>query len=256
MSLQQAPLKLADKLAPRMVAAQARLPSYFYGKWLLLDQNCWKTLYLRYEPDTVRILRENLRRGQTFWDVGANYGLMSLFVASIVGPTGNVVSFEPAPESYKLLTRNIAFSPNIEARPYAVGNEDGMVTMSVQGSSTGSSLVKKVVELSQSYHDVPILEASVPIYRLDTLVEQIAFKPDVIKIDIEGFEVEALRGAQMMLEEIRPTLIIEIHPLQIELSGARETEMFDILERSRYRYEVYNRDRQWALYSIIAHPVS
>jgi len=254
-SLKQRSLKFADAVAPRMFALSRGLPSYFYGHWLWLDKNCWKTLYLRYEADTVRILRENMRNGDTFWDVGANYGLMSLFASKLVGDTGHVFSFEPAPESFKLLQRNTGSSRNISAFSYAVGNQDGTILMSVQGTSTGSSLVKQVVELSQNYHDgVPIVEVPVSLYRMDTLLNKLSAKPNVIKIDIEGFEVEALRGAQQILKEVRPTLIIEIHPLQIEISGSRADEIFDILKLHRYRHEVYNRDQHWALYSIVAKP--
>lgn len=253
-SLKHYSLKLADNLAPGIFAF-GKLPSYFYGSWLWLDKSCWKSLYLRYEADTIRVLRENVRKGETFWDVGANYGLMSLLASQIVGEAGDVVAFEPAPESHELLLKNISGHNNITALPYAVGDQDGPILMSVQGASTGSSLVKDVVALSQRYHDqVPVIDVPVQLYRLDTLLNKLQRKPNVIKIDIEGFEVKALRGAQQLLSEVRPTLIIEIHPLQIEMSGTQPDELFDMLKLHGYRYEVYNRDQQWSLYSIVAKP--
>lgn len=253
MSLRQQSLKIADHLATLALAANNKLPSYFNGHWLWLDKKCWSTLYLRYETNTARILQENLRAGECFWDVGANYGLISLFASKLVGAKGSVVSFEPSPEAFDLLSKNANGNPSIRALPYGIGNENSKSIMSVQGTSTGASFVKEVVELSQIYHEgTPIVQVPVSIFKLDTLLNQIRPKPDLIKIDIEGYEVEALKGAEILLDQVGPTLVIEIHPLQIGMSGSEEGQIFDILGRHGYAYEIFNRDQQWALYSIVA----
>jgi len=254
-SLKQQTLKAVDYFASCAFAFNSKMPSYFYGEWLWLSKRSWTSIYLRYEANTARIISTNLNLGDTFWDVGANIGLFSLYASKIVGPTGKVVSFEPAPETFELLSANVRGCETIQALPYGIGNENSNTLMSVQGASTGASFVKEVVELSQIYHkDTPLIQVPVSIYKMDTLPGKINSRPNLIKIDIEGFEVEALRGAENILDEFRPILVIEIHPLQLSMCGSHENEVFDLLRRHDYDCEVFNRDEKWALFSIIARP--
>jgi FkbM family methyltransferase len=255
MSFKQQALRVADYLSSKAFAFNGRMPTYFNGEWLWLHKNSWTSLYLRYEANTARILRANLGLGDTFWDVGANLGLFSLSAAKIVGSAGSVVSFEPSPAAFDLLSKNVERHRSIKAFPYGIGNENSKALMSVQGASTGASFVKEVVELTQVFHErIPIVQVPVSTYKMDTLLDQISSRPNLIKIDIEGYEVEALKGAEYLLDQVRPVLVIEIHPLQLTMSGSHESNVFEILKRHGYLYEIFNRDQQWALYSIIAKP--
>jgi FkbM family methyltransferase len=257
MSFAHSALKSTNRLAKFLFAFHRRMPTYFRGQWFWLNKECWSSLYLRYEPNIAKAIESNLHPGNTFWDVGANVGIFSLFAASLVGPRGNVVSFEPSPHAFDLLCSNIEGNKTIRALQFGVGNEDNTAMMSVQGASTGNSFVKEVVELSQHFHSgVPISQTRVPIHRLDTLLtllDQIP-APTLVKIDIEGFEVEALSGADRLLATKRPILIIEIHPLQLTLSGSHEEKLFTMLRRHQYDCEIIDRDARYALYSIIARP--
>jgi hypothetical protein len=80
-------------------------------------------------------------------------------------------------------------------------------------------------------------------------------KPTLAKIDIEGFELEALKGADRLLSSGRPKLIIEIHPPQLAMSGGSEDEIFELLHGHRYSWLVIDRSPN-SLYSIIAMPSS
>jgi FkbM family methyltransferase len=254
MSLRRRALTVVDYIASCAFAFGEKKPSYFYGEWLWIDKKCWNSLYLRYESSTANVIRSNVHSGDTFWDVGANVGLFSLFAAKIVGAKGDVVAFEPSPEAFNLLRDNTKGISTVRPLPYGIGSQNGTVEMAVQGASSGSSFVKEVTELSQQYHKgIPIRSVPVRVYKMDAIAQE-APRPNVIKIDIEGFEVEALKGGEQLLADARPILIIEIHPLQIGLCGSHEDEVFHLLRRHDYEHEVYNRDKQWALYSIIAKP--
>jgi ubiquinone/menaquinone biosynthesis C-methylase UbiE len=111
-----------------------KLPTYFYGKLLWLAKPCWSSVYSRYEPHMVSAIEANLPRGGTFWDVGANIGLISLFASKIIGPGGHVVSFEPSPQVLSLLRQNTN-GQNIKVLPYGIGNADTMKSFAAQGTS-------------------------------------------------------------------------------------------------------------------------
>lgn len=68
-------------------------------------------------------IKAHLPRGATFWDVGANVGLIRLFASKITGPKGHVVAFEPAPQVLTLLHSNTD-GENIEVLPYGIGTAD------------------------------------------------------------------------------------------------------------------------------------
>jgi hypothetical protein len=84
-------------------------------------------------------------------------------------------------------------------------------------------------------------------------VTELGFKPCLAKIDVEGFELEVLRGASTLLSSSRPTLIMEIHPLQLRLSGGSEALLFQYLKEHGYGWEVIDRNPN-SIYSIVAKP--
>jgi hypothetical protein len=88
--------------------------------------------------------------------------------------------------------------------------------------------------------------------RLDTLLEaRVSPDPTLVKIDIEGFELDALKGARQLLSCSRPTLLVEIHPPQLALSGGSEDEIFTLLREHRYSWSIIDRNPN-SLYSILA----
>lgn len=256
MRLKHRILTYANKIAPAVFPFRRTLPTYYEGYWFWLARQGWTSLYLGYEPYMAETIRSNLTRGDTFWDVGANVGLFSLLAARIVGPTGNVVSFEPATEVFQLLCRNAEHSGPICSLQFGIGNIDGSAPMSVQGITSAGSFVKEVVALARHYYpDVPVREEFVEVRKLDTLLSDLKPPPTLVKIDIEGFEVEALRGASLLIQTARPVLIIEIHPLQLKLSGGSEEELYKLLHEHNYSFEVINRNEN-SVYSIVAKPMN
>ena len=199
-------------------------------------------------------MKSNLRAGDTFWDVGANIGLFSLLAAKVVGPKGRIFSFEPAPDVFQLLCANIRGLRTIRAIQCGVGNADSVATFAAQGVSSAASFVEEVTKINQSFlPEIPIRKVEVNIRKLDTLVKELV-EPNLVKIDVEGFEFEVLKGARELLSTVRPTLIIEIHPPQLKLSGGTEALLFQLLSEHGYGWKIINRNPN-SLYSIIAKPV-
>src|SRR5690242_10493316 len=101
MSMKHQALRAGDFITKGIF--RKKLPTYFHGELIWLSRPCWSSVYSRYEPYLANAIRAHLPRGGTFWDVGANIGLISLFASKITGPTGHVVAFEPSPHVLALL---------------------------------------------------------------------------------------------------------------------------------------------------------
>jgi FkbM family methyltransferase len=204
----------------------------------------------------VSAIKANLPRGGIFWDVGANIGLFSLFASKIVGPSGHVVSFAPSPQVLSLLRQNTN-GQNIKVLPYGIGNADTLKSFAAQGTSWASSFVEAVTAINRQFlPDQAIEQVTVTMCKLDTLLDSVPSpNPTLVKIDIEGFELEALKGADRLLSSGRPKLLIEIHPPQLAMSGGSEDEIFELLHDHHYSWLVIDRNPN-SLYSILAMPIS
>ncbi len=154
-----------------------------------------------YEAGTCRILLNQLRPGGTFIDIGANNGYFSVLASSIVGATGRVVAIEPQPDAVRRLHNNITLNScnqNVEIHQVAVGVGGPTTHMSVDNFEDGrSSLVygggKKIV---------------VPLVPLDDILGNLS--PNLLKIDVEGYELEVLESAARTLAGTpAPKLIVE-----------------------------------------------
>ena len=158
-------------------------------------------------------------------DVGANIGLISLFASKIAGPGGHVLSFEPSPDVLALLRENTEGEKNIKVLPYGIGNADTLKSFAAQGTSSAASFVEDVTAINRRFlPDQPIEQVTVTMRKLDTLLDAaLSPAPSLVKIDIEGFELEALKGADRLLSSIRPKLLIEIHPPQLICAAVART---------------------------------
>jgi FkbM family methyltransferase len=198
-------------------------------------------------------MKSTLRAGDTFWDIGANIGWFSLLASKIVGSDGRVFSFEPSPDVFSLLCANTRGLKSICAIQCGVGNADTVATFAAQGASSSASFVEEITKINQHYlPETPISKVEVNIRKLDTLVKDLG-RPRLAKIDVEGFELEVLKGATSLLSTARPTLIMEIHPSQLNLCGGNETSLFQLLRGYGYGWEIIDRNPN-SLYSIIAKP--
>jgi FkbM family methyltransferase len=149
--------------------------------------------------------------GMTVYDVGAFHGLLTLFFASRAKA---VVCFEPNTQNYNRLMENLMLNgiKNVEVRKVGVGSRPE--TRSMVGSPLmpgGASVDGKTVEgLLRAGMGTVVEEIS--IVTLDEEIPQASLPaPDFIKIDIEGWEIEALRGARNTLELHKPMLFLEMH---------------------------------------------
>ena len=168
----------------------------------IFDKNIENVIYERgvYELGTVSVLQDFLKTGDTFVDVGANIGWLSLVGANQVGEKGNVLAFEPVPSTFDILKSNKEINnfTQITLNQFALGNKEENVTIYPEKENRGGASILN----HQKNEGVKI-----DVKRLDNL--QIDSKIDVIKIDVEGFELDVLKGTAETIKKDKPKLIIE-----------------------------------------------
>ena len=162
-----------------------------------------------YEPNEFYFLSQVLRPGMVFLDAGANMGLYTLFAARMVGESGTVLAIEPSNRECDRLLKNVAANslPNVR-----------LLHMAVSDTSSQAQLLVAVEEksghntLGALGHDALLRNnEAVRTEHLDEIVLQEGLpRVDLIKMDIEGAEFHALRGAVGVIERYHPILLLEL----------------------------------------------
>jgi FkbM family methyltransferase len=182
-----------------------------------------------YEQETTIFLRKHLQKGQTVWDVGANIGYFSLEFARSVGPKGKVLSFEPHPEIFQVLQRNIRRNNylNIITHNQACGSSLGETKLYFSTENEGNH---KIIENSNSNNF-----AITPVVTLSTFLKE--YSPSLIKMDIEGAELLALQGlGQENLKNLAIDFVIEYHPYEMTFFDIEGVQVLDFFMSSGYKF--------------------
>jgi len=194
-----------------------------------------------HEYRVVQILKILLHRGATFIDVGAHVGKYTLLACKIVGPEGVVLALEPVPENYMCLTTNIRIN-NLQniviAKPLAAWSNKTILKFTIPPCKTAPS-----AKTLRHYTGLPLrgYEILCPATDLDSLVQGLKIgKIDVIKIDVEGAEVEVLKGSEGILRKYKPKIIIEIRPQTLD-------DVLKILKRFHYKVSFINKSMLLAI---------
>jgi FkbM family methyltransferase len=157
----------------------------------------------RYEERFDAALLGAIRGGDTVWDVGANVGLYTEKFAGLVQPSGHIVAFEPSPTNVQALRARFTDANRLTICPVALADRTHTATFYANGTDDGTtdSLVQRAADA------VPY---QVEVRRGDEYLQK--FPPNVIKIDVEGFELEVLRGLpQVLASPGLRSVMIEVH---------------------------------------------
>lgn len=170
-----------------------------------------------------------IKPGDVIIDIGANYGFFTLSFAKRVGPNGKVYSFEPDPKNHKAFSINInrnSFT-NITSVNKGLGSTNGQMILEVPVAwNRGGNRINPNPEGEHSVVDIITLNdyvSSVDIKRVD-----------LIKIDVEGFEFQILKGARNVLDKFHPTLFIEIDDENLDDQGDSPVKILEFLMELGY----------------------
>jgi FkbM family methyltransferase len=171
---------------------------------------------------------DRIKPGDVILDCGAHHGLMTVIYSKLTGPTGKVIAFEPVPSNAAIARQNATLNQcsNIEVRALGISDGDKKIYVAGENPSLfGDSMLRQlgIPWFGKERLSIRALDDEIPA----------STKIDFIKIDVEGEELKALRGAHRVLQK-RPTLAIEIHNFihgGVDLEGIR-----DVLLPLGYRY--------------------
>ena len=172
-------------------------------------------LRIRGRSNAMKVLLAGLvRRGDVVFDVGANRGIFTALMSNLAGRQGRVHAFEPSPDTCALLRSTLATrarSPaNVTVNATAVGAEDGTATLHTPQHDHGQASLKTHDTGSWS-GGAPVQSRVIAVTRLDTYVASLRpARIDVVKMDIEGGELPALRGFANSLRAFRPIVACEL----------------------------------------------
>jgi len=207
------------------------------------DDPFWFRLELltnRHEPETTAQLRSLIKPGMTVLDIGAHVGYYSRMASELVGENGRVVAFEPHPRNHATLLRNIGSRKNVTPLQVALAESEGTaelhdyLMMSASGSLHYDESIRDVQLSHVSEDDIaPRIGAdfqpqiyTVRTAPVDDLLAEIGVQSvDVVKMDIEGAEMGALRGMkQTIANSPKLALVMEYNPLGLQAFGNQPVE--------------------------------
>ncbi len=187
-------------------------------------------IYFGFSQKSKERLFGLVRPGDTVIDIGTNIGEMVLTFAKIVTPTGRVYGFEPDPINNAKCRRNISLNGfnNITLEPLALAHEASTFNLAcIDDRNPGMNRI-----VPEGYAGQATRIKAVP---FDEYVRSKAIdRIDVIKIDVEGFEHNVLKGAEATIERLRPKLFIEVCDEFLRGNATSATELVSWLRRRSY----------------------
>ena len=169
-------------------------------------------------------LLEISKNKKVIFDIGAHIGLCSLPLSILAK---KIVSFEASPTNIKYLEKHLKINNifNINVVPYAVGKENNnKIDFYDVGGGSG---IPSIANLKIKKKNIKINHLKVKQISLDDYVNKNSIIPNVIKIDVEGAEFNVLDGADKILREYRPNIIISLHPEHLRMLNRNIKEIFD-----------------------------
>lgn len=180
------------------------------------------------EKARIRETLEYIDDDDVFFDIGAYRGLWTCLISSVI-PDSQVIAFEPNPENYEKLKTNIKYNnQNVKTYNIALSSSNGNVKFDLDKAMSSVSLGTNNSESVQEIHT----------QRCDELIENenIAI-PSIVKIDVEGFEMDVLKGMSDVLSDIE-FIIIELHSKSMKKYDSTPESLVRLLEKKGFQVEL------------------
>jgi FkbM family methyltransferase len=193
-----------------------------------------------YESHVQAAMVKWVRPGEVAFDIGANVGFLTILASRLVGPAGRVVAFEPEPRNLERLRRHCDWNgaANVRIIEAAVSSRSGKGRLGVAGDQSSAGLD-------------PRGEIDVTLVAIDELVQSHEIPPpEFMKVDVEGHELDVLRGARRTIEESQPVIVLAAH------GSARAAECRGSLEAGGYGISWLGVGMRSGLGEMIAIPAS
>ena len=162
------------------------------------------------------LFKKLINKGDTVIEVGGHIGYISLYFSNLVGKEGIVYVFEPGINNLPYLKNNVKEKHNIVLIEKGVGSSNARMPFYIENlSGQNNSFIKDykgfVQHKKNSFvKNLSVKEVTVDVVRLDNFIFDNKISPNFIKIDVEGFEFEVIKGMSYILKSIQPIFMIEV----------------------------------------------
>jgi FkbM family methyltransferase len=191
-----------------------------------------------YDDDDIAFFKTCVSPDGVMLDIGANVGLITIPLGRYLLPGGRLIAFEPVGANACALRENVTLNDLagvVEVREHALGQSDGTLRMGRE-VGTGAGTGNAFAEASASGLAQPLDWTIVPLHRLDDVLPSGAVdRLDFIKMDVEGAELDVLRGARQTIERFRPIVYGEFQLTLRDASAGTFADVADILEGLDYQ---------------------
>jgi FkbM family methyltransferase len=186
-----------------------------------------------YEPTTADFIQTYLDAGDTFYDVGANFGFFTCLASKVVGDAGKVIAIEPNAQIAVSLKQNIdlnGYADRITHFPVALSETPGAGTLVFDDNASSLGYLQDAADPSAQKSGL-----TVNLMTMDQIVSETGLLPKLIKIDIEGYEVKALNGASTLLQDQdAPVIVMELNADALRRAGTQVADLKALLQSHGY----------------------
>lgn len=215
------------------------------GRRMLIDLDdhiIGRLLYLNgeYEADVLSLMKYLDLSGSVCLDIGANIGLHTLVMSSLVGSSGKVFAYEPEPHNFRLLQHNLSINraTNTIAHRRAVGSKAGTCFLNLNPINFGDHRVISEGPSSARQQEVPLTTIDIDLEELPEGVIRL------IKIDVQGYEYQVVRGmSETLARNPDAIMLLEVFPEALQAAGSSATELMSHLEALGFTGWELHRDR-------------
>lgn len=210
------------------------------GHKMLLDSKDDLRLSIHgvFEQHETELVKKEIKKGDIILDIGANIGYYTLIFAKSVGEEGKVFAFEPEPDNFALLKKNVEINDykNVILVQKAISNKTGRTKLYLCEEGPGDHRIYDWLDGRQSIE--------IEVIRLDDYFKDYDGKIDFIKMDIQGAEGEAIQGMPNLLDKNKTVKIItEFAPLWLKRSGIEPEEYLKLLLKHDFKLYRINKEK-------------
>lgn len=194
------------------------------------------TYFNMMEPQQTRLFSSVVKASDTLYDIGANVGYYTLLGSRLVGDGGKVISVEPVIRNLYYLYQHIELNKvtNVLLLAMACSDKTSIASFALGSNSALGRLSDNRDAQPSDIHGLSV----VPTTTVDLIAHHTNLMPDVIKIDVEGAELQVLRGAQYVLSQVRPSIFLSVHSRELR------SACLQYLSSLKYRIQSLNDELQ------------
>ena len=213
----------------------------FNLKMLILPKNHW-TQYLQgtYEPETFEKIKEIFKNKKikSFWDIGANVGLYSVFIAKRY--SCNIYAFEPSKKYHSFLKINTTFFKKVKAHNFGIGSINKKEKIILTDEPGSNYIVRNKFDKNRKETEICEIRTIKKLSKIKT--------PNLVKIDVEGFEFEILNHSIDFFKKNKTILILEIDEENLKRYSKNKKDILHLLKSRNYLIERISKSNNYYCY--------